>query len=47
MRDKRKINNLKILIKITIDFDNQLYKQIMKRKYSKRHLKKIENYINN
>ena len=41
MRDKRKINDLKILIKTTINFDNRLYKQIMKRKYSKRHSKKI------
>ena len=37
MRDKRKINNLKILTKIAIDFDDQLYKQTIKRKYSKRH----------
>ena len=47
MRNKRKINDLKILMKTTIDFDNRLYERIMKRKYSKRHLKKIENYINN
>ena len=47
MRDERKINNLKILMKTAIDFDDQLYKRIMKRKYSKRHLKKAENYINN
>ena len=47
IRDKRKINNLKILMKITIDFDDWLYEQIMKRKYSKRHSKKTENYINN
>ena len=47
MRDKRKINDLKILIKTTIDFDDRLYEWIMKRKYSKRHSKKIENYINN
>ena len=47
MRDKRKINDLKILMKATIDFDDWLYKRIMKRKYSKRHSKKIENYINN
>ena len=47
MRDKRKINDLKILIKTTIDFNDRLYERIIKRKYSKRHLKKIENYINN
>ena len=47
MRDERKINDLKILIKTTIDFDDRLYKRIMKRKYSKRHSKKVENYINN
>ena len=47
MRDERKINDLKILMKTTIDFDDGLYEWIMKRKYSKRHLKKIENYINN
>ena len=37
MRNKRKINDLKILIKTTIDFDDRLYKRIIKRKYSKRH----------
>ena len=47
MRDKRKITDLKILMKTTIDFDNRLYERTMKRKYSKRHSKKIENYINN
>ena len=47
MRDKCKINNLKILIKITINFDIRLYERIIKRKYSKRHLKKVEKYINN
>ena len=47
MRNKRKINDLKILIKITINFNDRLYEQIMKQKYSKRHSKKIENYINN
>ena len=47
MRDKRKINDLKILMKTTIDFDDRLYERIIKRKYSKRHSKKIENYINN
>ena len=30
-----------------INFNDQLYERIMKRKYSKRHSKKIENYINN
>ena len=34
-------------MKTTIDFDNQLYERTMKRKYSKQHSKKIENYINN
>ena len=47
MRDERKINDLKILMKTTINFDDRLYERIMKRKYSKRHSKKIENYINN
>ena len=47
IRNKRKINDLKILMKTTIDFDDRLYERIMKRKYSKRHSKKIENYINN
>ena len=47
MRDKRKINDLKILMKATIDFDDRLYERTMKRKYSKRHSKKIENYISN
>ena len=47
MRDECKINDLKILMKTTIDFDDRLYERIMKRKYSKRHSKKIENYINN
>ena len=47
MHDKRKINDLKILMKITIDFDDRLYERTMKRKYSKRHSKKVENYINN
>ena len=47
MRDKRKITDLKILMKTTIDFDNRLYERTMKRKYSKRHSKKVENYINN
>ena len=47
MRDERKINDLKILMKTTIDFDDLLYERIIKRKYSKRHSKKIENYINN
>ena len=47
MRDERKINDLKILMKTTIDFDDRLYERAMKRKYSKRHSKKIENYINN
>ena len=37
MRDERKIDDLKILIKTTIDFDDRLYERIMKRKYSKRH----------
>ena len=46
MRDKRKINDLKILIRITIDFNDRLYERIMKRKYSKQYLKKIVNYIN-
>ena len=45
MRDERKMNDLKFLMKTTIDFDDRLYKRTMKRKYSKRHLKKIENYI--
>ena len=47
MRNKRKINDLKILIKTMINFDDRLYKRIMKRNYSKRHSKKVENYINN
>ena len=47
MRNKRKINDLKILMKTAIDLDDRLYEQIMKRKYSKRHSKKIKNYINN
>ena len=47
MRDKRKINDLKILMKTTIDFNDRLYERTIKRKYSKRHSKKIENYINN
>ena len=47
MRDKCKINDLKNLIKATINFNNQLYKRIIKQKYSKRHSKKIKNYINN
>ena len=47
MRNERKINDLKILMKTTIDFDDRLYERTMKRKYSKRHSKKIENYINN
>ena len=47
MRNKRKINDLKILMKTAIDFDDRLYKRIMKQKYSKRYSKKIKNYINN
>ena len=47
MRDERKINDLKILMKTAIDLDDRLYERIMKRKYSKRHSKKAENYINN
>ena len=31
MRNERKINDLKILMKMTIDFDDQLYKKIMKK----------------
>ena len=46
IRDERKINNLKVLMKITIDFDDWLYEKIIKRKYLKRNFKKIENYIN-
>ena len=34
-------------MKTTIDFDDRLYKRIMKRNYLKRHSKKIENCINN
>ena len=45
--DERKIDDLKILMKTTIDFDDRLCERTMKRKYSKRHLKKIENYISN
>ena len=47
MRNERKIDDLKILMKTTIDFDDRLYERIIKRKYSKRHSKKTENYINN
>ena len=47
MRDKCKINDSKFLIKATINFNDRLYEWIMKRKYSKRHSKKIKNYINN
>ena len=47
MRDKRKIDDLKILMKTMIDFDDRLYKRIIKRKYSKRYSKKIEININN
>ena len=46
MRNECKINDLKILIKTTIDFDDRLYAKTMKQKYSKQYLKKIKNYIN-
>ena len=41
MRDERKINDLKILMKTAIDFDDRLYERTIKRKYSKRYSKKI------
>ena len=47
MRDERKIDDLKILMKTAIDFDDRLYERTMKRKYSKRHSERTENYINN
>ena len=47
MHDERKINNLKILMKTTIDFDDRLYERAMKRKYSRRHSGKAGDYISN
>ena len=34
MRDKRTLNDMFDLIKIVIDFDDKLYKKIIKKKYN-------------
>ena len=45
MRNDTFIENLKILIKITIDFNDKLYEQIIKKRYSEQQSKRIENYV--
>lgn len=45
MRDGRIIQNLKTMIKMTIDLNNKLYERIIKKQYSKRHFEQKEYYI--
>ncbi len=33
MRNKKRINDMFNLIKVVIDFDNKLYKRVIKKKY--------------
>ena len=45
MRDRRFIEDLKILVEIAIDLNDKLYERAMKRRYSKRHLEREGNYV--
>ena len=47
IRNERKMNDLKFLMKTMIDLDNRLYERTMEWKYSKQHSKKskIESFI--
>lgn len=46
MRNKRLIEDFRIMIEIAIDLNNKWYERAMKRQYSRQHLEQGEDYIN-
>ena len=45
MRDKRFIENFKIMIEMIIDLNNKLYERTLKKRYHNQRQKRDENYI--